>query len=88
MRSIVIIESPDKLTRVVYTFQWMERLNTVLDRVTFESRLTTRHRFKVESFWDRLNKRDNRIEKPLVSNEIKQKALDEIRSQIVFGKGE
>lgn len=84
MRVNVIKTSKDKLQQVDYTFYlgWENKL--VLDQYLNSSRKTTRHQFRADEIWSRLDKRHNTIDRPCVSPDIIEEAKQKIIDTIIY----
>jgi hypothetical protein len=82
-----IVDTLKGLTGKRYRFYWCESLGIVLDSYYELSRPSTRHKFRIDATWDRLNSRDNRIPKPDVDFCIVTETKRAIREQIQFKGG-
>jgi hypothetical protein len=78
-----VIEEVSELEQIKWTFSWWDtRAGIVLDRFQVMERKTKRHKFQVVSHWSRLERRDNRIKKPVVPIMVINMAVQEMRLQI------
>ncbi len=55
----------------------------VFDHYSEESRDSKRHKFNVDRSWDRIDRRDNKMEKPELTDELKRRAVEALVSQLV-----
>jgi len=81
---IEIVDTPDPLTRKVWTFWFSDRYGLVLDTYEVETRKTTRHKFHVEKCHNRLSTRDSNLREAEVpmTEEIKARAMDALLARV------
>lgn len=77
------------LSKSVWEFTYIERMGVVLDRFYYLTRESRRHKFKSEKYWTRLSEnRNSNITRPRIPTHVANKALEDIRNQVVFKDGE
>ena len=85
MKDAEIIEPKGDLKREVWVFYWLEdfiRSRIVLASYSFQERATKRHKWKRQSWWERLDNRDGNIEKPQVPLRVEIQARQHYRDFI------
>ena len=82
-----VVDKIEGLTGKRYCFYWCESPGIVLDSYYELSRPSTRHKFRIDATWDRLNSRDIRIPKPGADEGVMAVALRQIQHQVAFKGG-
>lgn len=85
---VIFNKGEDGLSRTCFSFylgrHYGKPFGVHLDTYGEQTRQTKRHKWKSNSFWSRLDKRNSNIEKPDVDEIAKQEAIDQFRQQINF----
>jgi len=77
-------ENPDKLSKRVWRFSVFDLPNIHLDAVMDMSRQSTRHKYKVNGIWTRLNRRHNNMERIDPPSILKEEVLQVLVSELRF----
>ena len=79
-----IIRPDGDLKREVWTFdlQLIYHLCIYFDRYSFQTRETRRHKWKVQTHWDRLNRRDNTIASPPLPPDVEAEVRPYFAEQV------
>jgi len=81
-------KSDDGLTCHETKFWLDERVNKfILDSFYVYTRKTKRHGYLAKTIWNRLDKRHNTIDRPFVTSETTQKALEKYVASLTFEDG-
>jgi hypothetical protein len=79
-----VIVNLNEYTRTIYAFYWFKEKGMVLDNFVHQFRESKRHKHKTVKFWDRLNRRDNRMERPVVPADVVEQAIEQLRAKIQY----
>lgn len=80
-----VIYPEGELERTVWSFWYSESLGgVVLDFVSVQKRPSKRHKFRVTKKWNRLDKRDNNMDRPSIPPAVSGPALEQMRSLVVW----